>query len=146
MPRGRFNLRRPAVCWQAIRLGGRTSRNAKARSERAFAERFEGARNDYLIWRIRRDSNPRPLLRRPMRYRNLGWRQAFKNASKCRTARVSYFTVSCSLRLIETSEGSYPWHKKRNPGYRFLTTSQTLTRPTVVSLSLSSARDLQRSS
>lgn len=42
MPRGRFNLRRPAVCWQAIRLGGRTSRNAKARSERAFAERFEG--------------------------------------------------------------------------------------------------------
>lgn len=61
MPRARFNLRRPAVCWQAIRLGGRTSRNAKARSERAFAERFEGARNDYLIWRIRRDSNPRPL-------------------------------------------------------------------------------------
>ena len=60
MPRGRFNLRRPAVCWQAIRSGGRTSRNTKARSERAFAERFEGARNDYLIWRIRRDSNPRP--------------------------------------------------------------------------------------
>jgi len=42
MPRARFNLRRPAVCWQAIRLGGRTRRNAKARSERAFAERFEG--------------------------------------------------------------------------------------------------------
>ena len=42
MLRGGFNLRRPAVCWQAIRSGGWTSRNAKARSERAFAERFEG--------------------------------------------------------------------------------------------------------
>ena len=26
MPRGRFNLRRPAVCWQATRSGGRTCR------------------------------------------------------------------------------------------------------------------------
>lgn len=60
MPRGGFNLRRPAVCWQAIRSGGRTCRNAKARSERAFSERFEGARKDYLIWRIRRDSSSEP--------------------------------------------------------------------------------------
>ena len=121
-------------------------RNDKARSERALSERFERDSKRLSIWRIRRDSNPRPLLRRPMRYRNLGWRQAFKNASKCRTARVSSLTASCSLRRIATSEGSYSWHKKRNPEYRFLTTSQTLARPNVVSLSLSSARDMQRAS
>ena len=68
MPRGRFNLRRTAVCWQAIRSGGRTRRNAKARSERAFAERFEGgARNDYLIWRSGGIRTHDPCLRSPKR-------------------------------------------------------------------------------
>lgn len=57
MPRGSFNLRRPAVCWQAIRLGGRTSRNAKARSERAFAERFEGGSKRLSNMALRRASN-----------------------------------------------------------------------------------------